>query len=239
MRLCSGPFLEFHVPLPRISPYELPSIDLALNKTDWRIDPTRAVLLVHDMQRHFVDAFEPSAAGQLNHAVAAIATLLRRCRSLGIPVVYTAQPPSQEPADRGLLTALWGPGLASQEAAAILDELAPEPGDSVLTKWRYSAFHRSDLAHRMRNRHRDQLIVTGVYAHIGCLTTALDAFMQNIEVFFAADAQADFSRDEHEMAIRYVAGRCGQVTTTAQLLDALAPAEPTLTAPRQSAGMPR
>ncbi|MGO2660140.1 isochorismatase family protein [Mycetocola reblochoni] len=218
------------MPLPRISPYELPPVDTTQNRTSWRIEPDRAVLLVHDMQRHFVDAFVDAPEAQISTAITAIRALLRRCRAQGIPVVYTAQPPGQDQADRGLLTDLWGPGLATPESARIVDELEPAASDDVLTKWRYSAFHRSDLAHRMRNRRRDQLIVTGVYAHIGCLTTALDAFMQNIEVFFAADAQADFSLEEHEMAIRYVAGRCGQVTTAAGLLDDLDPQ------PAQAAG---
>lgn len=71
---------------------------------------------------------------------------------------------------------------------------------------------------------RNQLIITGVYAHIGCMTTATDAFMRDIKPFMVADALADFSRDEHLMSLKYVAGRSGRVVMTEELLPAPIPA---------------
>ncbi len=38
------------------------------------------------------------------------------------------------------------------------------------------------------------------------MTTATDAFMRDIKPFMVADALADFSRDEHLMSLKYVAG---------------------------------
>lgn len=65
------------------------------------------------------------------------------------------------------------------------------------------------------------MIVTGVYAHMGCMLSAAEAFMSDIEPFMVSDATADFSRDEHLMGLEYVAKRCGRVLTAADVLGAI------------------
>ena len=177
------------------------------------------------MQRYFVRAFElerdgqPLPDAQINIAIANIRRLLDAAHAANIPVYYTAQPPRQNPADRRLLTDFWGDGLQDDENAQILDELAPTEADTVLTKWRYSAFVRSPLEEQLKDLGRDQLIIGGIYAHIGCLTTALEAFMRDIQPFMVADALADFTEKEHRMACEYASGRCARVLNTAEVLE--------------------
>jgi bifunctional isochorismate lyase/aryl carrier protein len=207
--------------LPRIDSYALPSDVRTDGKATWRPDPARVALLIHDMQEYFVGAF-PVGAEPIVSVVANIAALRAACEQRGIPVFFTAQPGGQTPEDRGLQRHFWGPGMrADGRDPAIVSALAPTDENIVLTKWRYSAFQRTTLEPMLRARGRDQLIVTGVYAHIGCLLTAADAFMRDVEPFFVADAVADFSREHHDMAVRYVAERCGAATTTSRLLSEL------------------
>ena len=210
--------------LPKIAPYSYREQEHQ-NRVKWRVDPARAALLVHDMQRYFVRAFElerdgqPLPDAQINIAIANIRRLLDAAHAANIPVYYTAQPPRQNPADRRLLTDFWGDGLQDDENAQILDELAPTEADTVLTKWRYSAFVRSPLEEQLKDLGRDQLIIGGIYAHIGCLTTALEAFMRDIQPFMVADALADFTEKEHRMACEYASGRCARVLNTAEALE--------------------
>ena len=210
--------------LPKIAPYSYREQEHQ-NRVNWRVDPVRAALLVHDMQRYFVRAFEleregqPLPDAQINIAIANIRRLLDAAHAANIPVYYTAQPPRQNPVDRRLLTDFWGDGLQDDENAQILDELAPTEADTVLTKWRYSAFVRSPLEEQLKDLGRDQLIIGGIYAHIGCLTTALEAFMRDIQPFMVADALADFTAEEHRMACEYASGRCARVLNTAEVLE--------------------
>lgn len=210
------------MPIPPISSYPMPGRDeLPSNVAGWRPEPRRAALLVHDMQRYFLAAYQPDQS-PADVLLANTAEVKRRCTALGIPVILSAQPGDQPPAERALLLDFWGPGMGSSpEDTAIVDEVAPVGGDIVLTKWRYSAFVRTDLADVLRKHGRDQLIVCGVYTAIGCLATACEAFMLDIQPFLIADATADFTVDSHRDALSWAARHCAVVDTMASLLEQL------------------
>lgn len=208
--------------LPTITGYALPEAhELPTPRARWTPEASRCALLVHDMQRYFLAIFDANAA-PLAPALANLTRLIAYCRAQGIPVFYTAQQGQQERCDRGLQADLWGPGMqAIPEHEAIIAALAPASSDYVLVKHRYSAFQRSNLETLMRVRGRDQLLVTGVYTHIGCTATVAEAFQLDIEPFIVADAGADFSREDHMNALHWIARTCGIPITTDQLLKAL------------------
>jgi bifunctional isochorismate lyase/aryl carrier protein len=208
--------------LPAIPAYALPAATaLPLNRVPWQIDRARAALLIHDMQGYFVSAFA-SDESPIADVIANIDVIRRSCDEVGVPVFYTAQPGRQDPGERGLQADFWGPGMTSApEDQGIVETLAPIDGAVVLTKRRYSAFQRTDFEDRLRALCRDQLIITGVYASIGCALTAADAFMRDIQPFLVADAVADFSRPRHDLALAFAAERYAVVTTTVHLLSDL------------------
>ncbi|MBP2324998.1 isochorismate hydrolase [Kibdelosporangium banguiense] len=202
--------------LATIEPYCLPTAgELPDNIAGWDLDPGRAVLLIHDMQRYFMRPFPGVVAEPL---VANCSRLVEFARGHGMQVCYSAQPGGMDSEQRGLLKDFWGPGMRVDPAdRQLVEPLAEQPGDWMLTKWRYSAFVHSDLLQRMRWAGRNQLVVCGVYAHVGVLMTAVEAFSNDIETFLVADAVADFSADHHRMAVSYAAQRCAVVKTTKEM----------------------
>lgn len=208
--------------LPKILPYPMPGeADLPKNKVAWTADPNRAVLLIHDMQQYFIDAFTPDQSPVVE-LIAHIQKLRSCCTELGIPVIYSAQPGGQAPEQRGLLQDFWGSGINDGPyQKKFVDAVAPGKRDLLLTKWRYSAFQKTNLHEIMRELGRDQLMICGIYAHIGCLLTATEAFMKDIQPFFIADALADFSEEKHRLALTYAAERCAVTLTTERLVATL------------------
>ncbi|MFC5821833.1 isochorismatase family protein [Nonomuraea harbinensis] len=205
--------------IPAIAPYMLPA--LPDNRLNWTLEADRAVLLIHDMQHYFLRPYEMDAS-PIADVLSNLLSIRRRCADLGVPVVYTAQSGSQDPADRGLLADLWGPGLTdSKSDTDICAPLMPEPSEILLAKHRYSALVRSPLAGLMRNSGRDQLLIGGVYAHIGIQATAVDAFSNDIKPFVLGDAIAAFNADDHRAALTYMARHCARVEATREVIRTL------------------
>ena len=203
--------------IPTIASYPMPTrTTLPADVAQWTVDPARAVLLLHDMQNYFL---EPLASPLREELVNNAALLRKQCVDLDMPIAYTAQPGGMTDQQRGLLKDFWGPGMSTEpREREVVSELAPAASDWLLTKWRYSAFHNSDLLARMRSAGRDQLIVAGVYAHVGVLTTVLDAFSHDIQPFLVADALGDFTEADHHSTLAYAAACCATVVLTEGVL---------------------
>ncbi|MEV6770300.1 isochorismatase family protein [Nocardia sp. NPDC051030] len=207
--------------IPPIAPYSMPTPDeVTPGGVTWSVDPSRTALLIHDMQQYFISAYDQDR-DPARTLLANIARLRDRCHELGIPVIYTMQPGNQHPSRRGILADFWGSGMSQGPDTEVVPELRPTPQDIEVTKWRYSAFQRTDLRELLAYYNRDHLLVTGVYTHMGCMLSAAEAFMSDVRPFLILDATADFSREEHLMALNYTARRCGTVLTTTQALSHL------------------
>ncbi len=204
--------------IPEIESYSMPvSSQIFTNVAPWIVDPNRAVLLIHDMQDYFVRRIplENPREDLLKNTM----LIRERCIHSGIPIAYTTQTGNMTNEQRGLLRDFWGSGMKAEEIdKRVVEGLTPRPEDWIFSKWRYSAFYKSNLLSRMREAGRDQLIICGVYAHIGVLMTAVDAFSNDIETFLVADAIADFTQADHLMALKYAAKCCAVVIPTHEVL---------------------
>jgi bifunctional isochorismate lyase / aryl carrier protein len=204
-------------------PYSLPKGEcLAYNRVEWDIDPDRTALLIHDMQRYYLRPLMAGSEGPGSELIENIKTVKDACVSAGIPAIYTVCHPCKRVEQRGLLNDFWGPGMTDAvENVHVVDGLTPLDKDYLVVKHKYSAFYMSSLLDTLKLLKRDQLIITGVYSHIGCLATALDALMRDIKVFYMADAVGDFSLDFHLSSLSTVGNCCGQISLTQQLVERL------------------
>ncbi|MGQ5289599.1 isochorismatase family protein [Pectobacterium actinidiae] len=203
--------------IPQIEEYDLGSPVLSVkNNVSWNIEPSRSLLLVHDMQDFFL---APLPTMLRNTLIKNCESLISWARSHAIPIVYTGQKGDMTPKERGLLYDFWGSGMSAEPVhTKIASALSPQPEDYVLKKWRYSAFFSSPLDEIFNRNQKDQIIICGVYAQIGILTTALDAYSRDIEVFLIQDGIADFSCAAHQNMLAYAASCCAAILPVKEVL---------------------
>ncbi len=164
-------------------------------------------LIVIDMQRDFV---EPGGFGEslgndvsrLSAIVPAVKRLIEGCRAAGVPVIHTQECHKPDLSDlpaakrhRGnprLRIGDDGPMgrilIAGEPGTAILDDLAPLPGELVIEKPGKGAFYATPLGDELKRRRLSQLIVAGVTTEVCVQTTMREANDRGHECLLAEDA---------------------------------------------------
>ena len=167
---------------------------------DFDVNPKRTALLNVDMQNCFVEGYPTSAPDGLV-VVERINLVSAECRKAGIPVIHTRNVFRPDGSNIGIL-GQFDPhvknGFLSEgsEAAALHKGLVVAPGDILLDKPRFGAFHGTDLELILRSRGIDTLIITGIATNVCCETTAREAAVRDFRVFFLSDGTATFGIGE-------------------------------------------
>jgi nicotinamidase-related amidase len=91
--------------------------------------------------------------------------------------------------------------VAPTDARRIHSRVAPQDGELLVRKTRFSAFSTTDLHRRFRERRIETLILAGVSTSGVVLSTMRDAVDRDCEVCVLADAVADADPQTHRFLI--------------------------------------
>ena len=172
----------------------------------------------------FVDDRFPTGWGATGWpCAAAIRRLLDVARPLGVPVFYSTGKLAHSPGRARALERdldLHRPPRAPA-GAEIVPEIAPQEGESVVTKRYPSAFFGTELASLLTYHQIDTLIVTGMVTS-GCVrATAIDAFSYNYIVVVPEECAADRAVLPHKLNLFDIHMKYGDVMPLDPVLDYL------------------
>jgi nicotinamidase-related amidase len=161
---------------------------------DFTIVPERAALINVDLQNLFVEGDWP-AAPDGRAVLDSINRLASVCRQTGILVIHASHVLRPDGSNMGVLGEVIPPvrdGIITKgsESAALHKGLVVEPGDVLLEKPRFGAFHGTDLEMILRTRAIDTIIISGIATNVCCDTTAREAMVRDFRVLFLSDGTA-------------------------------------------------
>lgn len=227
---------------------DVPRLDARPHPID--IDTKRTAVLVVDMQNDFgspggmFDRAGIDLTG-IQAAASATAEVLATARDAGLPIVYLKMEyaPDLEkagPADRPNRIKHAPLSLGQEIDApdgtqgrilvrgtwntAIVDELAPEPGDHVVSKHRYSGFFETELDDLLRGLGVTQLLVTGCTTSVCVDSTVRDAMFRDYSCIVLEDCTAEplgDGRTNHEATLRTIETLFGWVSNAGAVSAAL------------------
>ncbi|MFI1680918.1 cysteine hydrolase [Streptomyces sp. NPDC020607] len=184
---------------------------------------TNTALLVMDVQRDVVELAD-DGSGYLPR----LRTAIEAARTAGIPVIYVVMGLRPDVPDATLPTAIVRnivqAGLFTEGArgSEIHPEVAPLPGETVVTKRRASAFSGSDMDLVLRAHDVDHLILTGIATSGVVLHTACRANDMDLPLTILSDACLDLDPEVHRTLTEKLFPQWAEVTTAAAWAESIA-----------------
>jgi gluconolactonase len=202
------------------------------------LDPSRAVLIIQDLQNDviteggaFASSGAPAHAARQN-IVENVRRLAQACRSAGVPVIHVWF--VVEPGAAGLtLNAPIFQGIRSSAAlvrgswgAAPAAGLEPKPGDFIVEKMRMSAWEGTRLETILKSLNRDTIINTGAWTNMSVEHTARVGADKGYVVVMPQDGCSTIDDSWQKASIDFAIRNVAKVTTCAAVEELLRTAEP-------------
>ena len=196
-----------------------------------KIRPSHTALILIDVQNDFCasDGFVAKGGRDVSlvqEMTERLPELLDRARAAGVMVVFVRCSYSSD--DNRYLSDVWLEQAARRQGggytlspvchdgtkgAEFYGDIAPAPGDVVIVKHRYSAFHGTELDVVLRSHGVRTVVLTGVSTHVCVETTAREAFVRDYYTVVVSDCSAAYSEQEHETALKLIDRFFGEVTS--------------------------
>lgn len=178
-----------------------------------------SALVVLDLQRYFLEpeshAFAPSAPVVLP----VIRRLISAYRAAGLPIVFTRH--LNTPQGAGMMSRWWGELITANNPLSELTPGLTEPGDIVIEKEQYDAFHETELDSLLRQQGVERLVLCGLLTHLCVASTARSGFQRGFEVYLPVDATATYNRELHRAALLTLTHGCVKPMLSGDLLEVL------------------
>jgi nicotinamidase-related amidase len=157
-------------------------------------------LLLIDLFNHFRFEDGKELAQALVNIVPTLAAVISKARNAKIPVIYCND-------NFGRWHETWKEVFAFTareglpEAAMLVEQLSPQPGDIVLLKSRHSAFFHTQLPSLLDDLHIRSMALAGAATDACVLCTAIDAHVRGLQVVVLEDVVAAASQIRQERAL--------------------------------------
>jgi len=197
---------------------------------EW-IAPQRTALCVIDIQADFADPKGLMASfgvdmSAVPGAIANAEALIAAARAASVPVIFIGLETSAETDSPVWIERMrrreGNPEAESNVCRAGTPGAAfygpqPQPGDVVVMKPKYSAFHATRFAEVLREKGVDTLVVCGLTTECCIDNTVSDAFHRDYHVIIVDDASAAYSEDVHWAALTILELNCAILRSTAEV----------------------
>jgi nicotinamidase-related amidase len=201
------------------------------------LEPAKTALLFFDMLNYGFRGADEATQRRMEPVVAICVRLAQAARGAGIPVVYARADhrpdgldscPLYTDADIATLKPWpnpedkpFRPGQLAQNPwnLQVIDELKPQPGDYVVSKHRWSAFHQTHLDLSLRTRGIDTLMLCGGATDVGVASTAYAARDLDYNLVIVRDACHSSKQDNQDRFMDRIFPFMARVRTADQVIE--------------------
>ncbi len=168
------------------------------NRHEMRLAAGKSALLVIDMQEYFLDPGSPAFMGSGPALLPTLRELIDAFRAKRLPVIFTKHVHHPDGLDSGIMGRWWKDMCVEGSPESMIHgDIAPLPGEKIVSKHRYSAFYGTDLEIVLRCLTIEDLVISGVMTNLCCESTARDAYFRDFRVFIPADGTASITEEMH------------------------------------------